>query len=163
MKKTKPLHTSYSTNNIDAVKLSQKISQLLENINLGGVYGMLSSAEEKGDGLLFYKRWKLEPLEKHHYNVVDTYTKNVIYEHVSLLTSAFHIIYYLNKPIKTICPKDQLIYALDQQYFRCLENIRIFKKKISSKDNDKSKLFLARLDDSYYRLDEIKTQLSKLY
>lgn len=163
MKKQKQLPTNYFPDNLDSVKISQKISKLLETAMPTGIYGMLSFAEEDESGLIFYKRWKLEPVAKHYYNIVDTFTKTIIYEHVSLFISALHIIYYLNKSVTNASPKDQLIYTLDQEYFRCLENIKFFKKKMSRADTDKSILFSARLGNSYYRLDEIKTQLSKIY
>ena len=124
---------------------------------------MLSLAEDKDNGLLFYKRWMLLPKEKHNYSVYDLWTKEEVYQNISLLISALHIIYHLNKPVITSNFTDQQIYAADQEYFRCLENIRFFKSKLATKDTERSLLFASRLQDSYFRLDEIKTRLSKIY
>ena len=73
------------------------------------------------------------------------------------------MIYHLDKAAKVLKSNDRLIYALDQQYFRCLENIKLYRKKLTTADLDKSLMFSSRLQDSYYKLDEIKTQLSKIY
>lgn len=163
MKKIKQLPTNYSLGNVDTVKLSRKVGSLLENAIPKTVLGMLSLAEDKENGLLFYKRWMLLPKEKHNYSVYDTWAKEEVYQNISLLISALHIIYHLNKPVLTSNFTDQQIYNVDQEYFRCLENIKFFKAKIASKDAERSLLFASRLQNSYYRLDEIKTRLSKIY
>ncbi len=163
MKKTKQLPTSYSLGNVDTAKLSRKVGSMLESAIPKNILGMLSLAEDKDNGLLFYKRWMLLPKAKHNYSVYDLWTKEEVYQNVSLLISALHIIYYLNKPIVTPNLKDQQIYLADQEYFRCLEKIRYFKAKLATKDTDNFLLFSAKLQDSFYRLDEIKTRLSKIY
>jgi hypothetical protein len=44
-----------------------------------------------------------------------------------------------------------------------MENIRFYAKRSNTKDIDKLELYSARIQDSYYKLDEIKTRLSKIY
>jgi hypothetical protein len=69
----------------------------------------------------------------------------------------------MNKQVAYPCPKEKLIYGVDQEYYRCMENIRFYAKRSSTKDMDKLELYSARIQESYYRLDEIKTRLSKIY
>ena len=161
--KQKQSSINYSTNKFETLKITQKVSGLLDVAVPKNILGMISLAEEHENSLLFYKRWHLVPVGKHDYAIADEFSKTVIYEHVSLFTSALHIIYYLNKKITTTAPKDKLIYALDQEYYRCIENIKLFKRKSASKDPEKALLFSSRLESSYFRLEEIKTQLSKVY
>lgn len=163
MKKTKQLPISYSIGNVDTAKLSRKVGSLLKNAIPKNILGMLSLAEDKDHGLLFYKRWMLLPKEKHNYSVYDLWTKQEVYQNISLLVSALHIIYHLNKPITGSNLVDKQIYLTDQEYFRCLENIKFYKSKLTCKDSERFMLFSSRLQDSYYRLDEIKTRLSKIY
>ncbi len=162
MKIQKKFVTSYTTNNLDAAKISHKIGSLLDNAVPKTILGMVSTAEERDNGLVFYKRWKLQLVEKHNYSVIDLYSNTEKYQHISLLISALHIIFYLNRS-HNAGAKDKVIYLLDQEYFRCLENIRQFKHKKITKDLDRYLMFASRLEDSYYRLEEIKTQLSKIY
>lgn len=159
MKIPKQWSTHYTPNNVDAAKISHKIGSLLDDAVPKTILGMLSTAEEQEDGLIFYKRWKLQAVDKHDYSVIDTYSKNIVYEHVALLISALHIIFYLNKSTA----KDKSIYLLDQEYYRCLENIKQFKHKAKDKDLNRKLMFSSRLQHSYYKLEEIKTQLSKIY
>jgi hypothetical protein len=163
MKIQKKLATSYTTNNLDAAKISHKIGSLLDNAVPKTILGMISTAEEQEDGLVFYKRWKLQPIEKHNYSVVDLYSNTAVYQNISLLISALHIIFSVNKSPNYASAKDKAIYLLDQEYFRCLENIRQFKHKKITSDLDRYLMFTSRLEDSYYKLEEIKTQLSKIY
>jgi hypothetical protein len=163
MKIQKQWSTNYTPNNLDAAKISHKIGSLLDNAVPKTILGMISTAEEHEDGLVFYKRWKLQLVDKHNYSIIDLYTKNAVYEKVSLLISALHMIFYVNKSPNYASAKDKLIYSLDQEYFRCLENIKQFKTKITTADSDRRLLFSSRLQHSYYQLDEIKTRLSKIY
>jgi hypothetical protein len=154
---------NYSTNKLETAKLTHKVGGLLDDAVPKNILGMISLCEEHENSLVFYKRWHLIPIGKHNYTVVDGFSNTVVYKHVSLFISALHIIYYLNKKISTTAPKDQLIYALDQEYYRCIENIKFFKQKSVNIDPEKSLLFSSRLENSYFKLDEIKTQLSKVY
>ena len=163
MKNQKQWSTHYTPNNLDAAKISHKIGSLLDNAVPKTILGMLSTAEEHENGLVFYKRWKLQLVDKHDYSIIDLYSKNAVYEHISLLISALHMIFYVNKSPNYSSAKDKLIYSLDQEYFRCLENIKQFKNKITTADADRRLLFSSRLQNSYYKLEEIKTQLSKIY
>lgn len=163
MKIRKQSHINYTRDNLDASKISHKISLLIDDAVPKSILGMVSTVEELEHGLLFYKRWELQPINKHDYAIFDRFSKNTIYEHISLFRSALHIIYNLNKASKMSRSNDKLIYALDQQYFRCLENIKLYKKKIPTADLERSLMFTSRLQDSYYKLEEIKTQLSKIY
>lgn len=163
MRIRKQSHTNYTQGNLDASKMSHKIGSLLDDAIPKTILGMLSTVEELEHGLLFYKRWELVAVDKHDYAIVDRLTKSTVYEHISLLKSALHMIYHLDKAAKVLKSNDRLIYALDQQYFRCLENIKLYRKKLTTADLDRSLMFSSRLQDSYYKLDEIKTQLSKIY
>lgn len=163
MKIPKQWSTHYTPNNVDAAKISHKIGSLLDDAVPKTILGMLSTAEEHEDGMVFYKRWKLQAVDKHNYSVIDLYSKNAVYEHISLLVSALHIIFYVNKSPNYATAKDKLIYLLDQEYFRCLENIKQFKRKSMTPDTDRHLMFSSRLQQSYYQLEEIKTQLSKIY
>lgn len=163
MKIPKQWSTHYIPNNVDTAKISHKIGSLLDDAVPKTILGMLSTAEEHEDSLVFYKRWKLQVVDKHNYSIVDMYSKNVVYEHIALLVSALHIIFYINKSSTYATAKDKLIYLLDQEYFRCLENIKQFKRKSMTRDTDRHLMFSSRLQQSYYQLEEIKTQLSKIY
>lgn len=163
MKIPKQWSTNYIPNNVDTARISHKIGSLLDDAVPKTILGMLSTAEEHEEGLVFYKRWKLQPIDKHDYSIIDLYSKNTVYEHVSLLISALHIIFYLNKSPNYATAKDKLIYMLDQEYYRCLENIKQFKHKARDKDLNRKLMFSSRLQHSYYKLEEIKTQLSKIY
>jgi hypothetical protein len=124
------------------------------------ILGMLSLAEDKENALVFYKRWALIVNAKNNYSVFDLLSREEVYSGISLLISAMHIIYHLHN--SRAC-KDQFIYKVDQEYLRCLENIRQYKKKMLTSDFERCLLFSSRLQDSYYRLGEIKTRLSKIY
>jgi hypothetical protein len=163
MKIQKKLHTNYSSSNLDAARISHKIASLLDTAVPKTILGMISTAEEQEDGLVFYKRWKLQLVDKHNYSVIDLYSKNAVYENISLLISALHIIFYVGKSPNYSSARDKIIYSLDQEYFRCLENIKQFKLKSKTSDLDRKLLFTSRLAHSYYKLEEIKTQLSKIY
>ena len=163
MKKQKRLVTSYSTNKVDVPRLRQKVSDMLESSIPKNILGMLVTLEDAGDSLVFYKRWKLVPIEKNNYEIIDLWRKETVYSTISLFTSAMYMIYHMNKKVTDSCPKEQLIYGVDQEYYRCMENIRFYAKRSSTKDMEKLELYSARIQDSYYKLDEIKTRLSKIY
>lgn len=163
MKKQKRSTTSYLTNKENSDFLSKKINLLLVNAMPDNVLGMLTTFKEEKDGLLFYNKWKLIINDKNDYCIVNEQSKNIEYARISLLVSALHIIYYLNKPITESDPRYHMIYLLDQKYFRCLEDIKIYKNKLKNVNSEKHTLFLDRLDEGYNRLEKIKTQLSKIY
>jgi hypothetical protein len=160
MKKHKQLPTNYSIGNVNPKKLTKKVSALLDNAVPNTILGMLSLAEDRDNSLVFYKRWALVINNKNDYSIVDLITKEPVYSHISLLISALHIVFQLNK--NKTC-KDQQIYMADQAYYRCLEDIKLYKAKLNTGDLDKKILFAARLQDSVFRLEEIKTRLSKTY
>lgn len=163
MKKQKRLVTSYSTNKADITRLRQKVGGMLEASVPKNILGMLATLEDAGDSLIFYKRWKLVLVEKNNYEIIDLRSNDVVYSTISLFTSAIYMIYHMNKQVAYPCPKEQLIYGVDQEYYRCMENIRFYAKRSNTKDIDKLELYSARIQDSYYKLDEIKTRLSKIY
>lgn len=163
MKKQKRSATNYSTSNIDITRLQKKVGSMLDSSIPKNILGMLATVEDTGDSLIFYKRWKLVPVEKNNYEIIDLRTDETVYSTISLFTSAMYMIYHMHKQTAYPCPKEQLIYGVDQEYYRCMENIRFYAKKSSTKDIDKLELYSARIQDSYYKLDEIKTRLSKIY
>lgn len=163
MKKQKRSVTSYSTNNVDITRLRQKVGGMLEASVPKNILGMLATLEDAGDSLIFYKRWKLVPVEKNNYEIIDLRSNETVYSTISLFISAMYMIYHMNKPVAHPCPKEQLIYGVDQEYYRCMENIRFYAKRSNTKDIDKLELYSARIQESYYRLAEIKTRLSKIY
>lgn len=163
MKKQKRSVTSYSTSKVDVNRLRQKVGSMLDSSMPKNILGMLATVEDTGDSLVFYKRWKLVPVEKNNYEIIDLWINEPVYSKIALFTSAMYMIYHMNKKITYPCPKEQLIYGVDQEYYRCMENIRFYAKKSSTKDMDKLELYSARIQDSYYKLDEIKTRLSKIY
>jgi len=162
MKKQTQSHTSYSVNN--TVKIAKKFSTLLEDAIPKNVLGMLVTCKslEESNCILFYDRWELIPVDKYNYDIRDALTGNTIYEGVALFSSALNIIFHLNKRITTPCPVDQIIYNLDKEYIRCLEQIKFYKQKINS-SVDNYELFAIKLSDKHHRLADIKTQLSKIY
>lgn len=163
MKKQKRSVTSYSTNKVDITRLRQKVGGMLEDSVPKNILGMLATLEDAGDSLIFYKRWKLVPVEKNNYEIIDLRSNETVYSTISLFISAMYMIYHMNKTVAYPCPKEQLIYGVDQEYYRCMENIRFYAKRSNTKDIDKLELYSARIQDSYYKLDEIKTRLSKIY
>jgi len=163
MKKQKRSVTNYSTNKADITRLRQKVGGMLEASVPKNILGMLATLEDAGDSLIFYKRWKLVPVEKNNYEIIDLRSNETVYSTISLFTSAMYMIYHMNKTVAYPCPKEQLIYGVDQEYYRCMENIRFYAKRSNTKDIDKLELYSARIQDSYYKLDEIKTRLSKIY
>jgi hypothetical protein len=163
MKKQKRSVTSYSTNKVDVNRLQQKVGSMLDSSIPKNILGMLATVEDTGESLVFYKRWKLVPVEKNNYEIIDVWRNETVYSTISLFTSAMYMIYHMNKKVAYPCPKEQLIYGVDQEYYRCMENIRFYAKRSSTKDMEKLELYSARIQDSYYKLDEIKTRLSKIY
>ena len=163
MKKQKQLFINYTPDERDTLKLSKKFTELLEEVIPNNIIGMLATAKEKSDSLVFYNRFKLQAYERNNYEIVDALSKQVVYSKIALFISALHIVYYLNKPLFHSAPKDKLIYDLDQEYYRCMENIRFYLKKIQTANNELADLYDIKLSQNRQRLDEIKTLLSKIY
>jgi hypothetical protein len=155
--------TDYSVDKKEATRLSFKVSQLLDDAMPKNIMGMIASAQDCENSIVFFNRWELHPVEKNNYMVVDKYTKEPVFEHISLFVSALHIIWHLHKSSKLQVSNEKLIYQTDQEYYRCVENIKFYKKKVSTADSENLHVFLARLEDSRLRLKEIKSILSKIY
>ena len=128
MKKQKRSVTNYSTSKVDVTRLRQKVSSMLESSIPKNVLGMLATLEDTGDSLVFYKRWKLVPVEKNNYEIVDLWTNETVYSTISLFISAMYMIYHMNKQVAYPGPREQVIYGVDQEYYRCMENIRFYAK-----------------------------------
>ena len=163
MKKQKQSVTNSLVSKQDENKLLTKVTKLLEDSIPKNILGMMATAKEQEKSMLFYDRYSLVPHSKNNYEIRDTYTKEAVYSNIALFKSAINMIYCLKNGTVKSGPKDKIIYELDQEYFRCMENIKFYKQKISSVDNEILPLFLARLTDSRVRLQEIKTRLSKVY
>ena len=163
MKKTKQLSTNYSVDKKSATKLSSKVAAMLDDAIPSNILGMLVTMKEQERCLVFYDRYSLNVRNKNDYSIVDLYTKDIVYDKIALFSSALHIIFALNKGVHGSAPKEDMIYELDQEYFRCLENIKFYRQKMNSVNTELIALFADRLTDAKARLDETKTKLSKTY
>lgn len=163
MKKTKQLSTNYSVDKKGATKLSSRVAALLDQAIPTTILGMLVTMKEQEKSLIFYDRYSLNVRSKNDYSVVDLYTKDAVFENIALFSSALHIIFALNKSVHKSAPKENMIYELDQEYFRCLENIKFYRQKMNSVNQELVPLFADRLSDAKVRLEETKTKLSKTY
>lgn len=161
MKAKTPLSTNYLKNINESDRLLRKFDEILSDALPNDILGMLVTATADDQGVIFYNRWQLQLHKKHDYEIVDLYTQNSLYQHITLLASAMYMIYHLNKRITKPCPVDKIIYGLDQEYYRCLEQIKFYQKKL--KGNGDRELFAIKLSDKHYRLGEIKNRLSKIY
>jgi hypothetical protein len=141
----------------------KKVSKLLEDAVPKNMMGMIALSKPTDTSIIFYDRWELIPYAKNNYAIYDRFTKAVIYENIALFSSALSIIYNANKKITRPCALDQVIYRLDQEYYRCLDQIRFYQKRLKEKDSSNPELFAIKLIDRQHRLHEIKTQLSKVY
>jgi hypothetical protein len=163
MKKTKQLSTNYSVDKKGASKLSSKVAAMLDDAIPTNILGMLVTMKEQERSLVFYDRYSLNVHTKNDYSILDLYSKDVLFDNVALFSSAVHIIFALNKGVHRSSPKEDLIYELDQEYFRCLENIKFYRQKMNSVNSELIPLFADRLADAKARLIETKTKLSKTY
>jgi len=163
MKKTKQLSTNYSVDKKGATKLSSKVAAMLDDAIPSNILGMLVTMKEQERCLVFYDRYSLNVRKKNDYSIVDLYTKEAVYDNIALFSSALHIIFCLNKGVHKAAPKEEIIYELDQEYFRCLENIKFYRQKMNSANRELIPLFADRLTDAKARLEETKTKLSKTY
>jgi len=162
MKKQKKQNTAYVKEKIDTKLLSKQVSKLIDDAVPKDMHGMLALAVEADDGLVLNKRWKLSAVDKNDYFVVDLYSGEKVYEHIALFSNAVQIIWYLSKPIRKPFLMDRVIYELDQEYYRCLEDIRYYNSKVT-KNPELRDLFSIRLGQSKYRLQDIKNEISKIY
>ena len=163
MKKTKQLSTNYSVDKKGATKLSSKVAAMLDDAIPTNILGMLVTMKEQERSLIFYDRYSLNVRNKNDYTIIDLYSKNVVFENIALFSSALHIIFSLNKGVYKSAPKENIIFELDQEYFRCLENIKFYRQKMNSVSPELIPLFADRLSDAKVRLEETKTKLSKTY
>ena len=163
MKKTKQLSTNYSVDKKGADKLSSKVAAMLDDAIPTNILGMLVTMKEQERSLMFYDRYILNVRKKNDYTIVDLYTKEAVYDNIALFSSALHIIFCLNKGQHRAAPQEDMIYELDQEYFRCLENIKFYRQKMNSVNSELIPLFADRLTDAKARLEETKTKLSKTY
>lgn len=162
MKKQKRLSTNYPLDKKTANRITGQIEKLIDDFTPKSVLGMLALAVEQNNSIVFYNRWALVPIEKQNYEIYDLLARNTVYKNISLFSSALNIIFNLNRPIRSSSPKDKIIYNLDQEYYRCIEDIRILNKKLSLKTTN-VELNSVKLTDKQHRLAEIKTRLSKIY
>ena len=163
MKKQKPLSINYSIDKKGADKLSSKVASMLDDAIPTNILGMMVTMKEHERSLVFYERYSLAVHHKNDYSIIDLYTKDVVFDNIALFSSALHIIFCLNKGVHKSAPKEEIIYELDQEYFRCLENIKFYKQKMNSANRDLLPLFADRLTDAKARLEETKNKLSKSY
>jgi hypothetical protein len=163
MKKNNKQHTNYSRDKkIDPKLLSQQVSKLLEDSVPKNILGMLATATELEDGILIDNRWKLSAVDRNDYYILDTRTGDKVYKNIALFANAVQIIWYLTKPIRTSAPMDKVLFELDQEYYRCLEDIKHYMGRTTA-NKELGELFSIRLEQSKYRLQDIKTEISKIY
>ena len=163
MKKNKQLSTNYSVDKKGADRLSSKVAAMLDDAIPSNILGMLVTMKEQERCLVFYDRYSLNVRNKNDYSITDLRSKDIIFDNIALFSSALHIIFALNKGVHTSAPKEDMIYELDQEYFRCLENIKFYRQKMNSANTELIPLFADRLTDAKARLEETKTKLSKTY
>ena len=163
MKKNKQLSTNYSVDKKGADRLSSKVAAMLDDAIPTNILGMLVTMKEQERCLVFYDRYSLNVRSKNDYSIIDLYTKEAVFEKIALFSSALHIIFSLHKGVHASAPKEDMIYELDQEYFRCLENIKFYRQKMNSVNPELIPLFADRLSDAKARLEETKNKLSKTY
>lgn len=162
MKTPKKYPTAFSKDKQDSKKYSNKIKDLIQDTLPKNIHGMLASAVETNENIIFYNRWYLGATSKNNYYIYDSYLKEYIYQHIALFSTAVRLLWCLAKPYGRHVTNSKIIYMLDQEYFRCLEDIKFFKTKIGSKTSN-PELFVNRLSQAKFRLDDIKTEISKIY
>lgn len=162
MKKQKKQNTALNKEKIDTKLLSKQVSRLIDDAVPKDMHGMLALAVESDDGLVLNKRWKLSAVDKNDYFIIDLYSGEKVYQNIALFSNAIQIIWHLGKPIRKSFLMDKLIYELDQEYYRCLEDIRYYNSKVT-KNPELRDLFDIRLGQSRYRLLDIKKEISKIY
>lgn len=162
MKKTKKSDTVSFRDKIDTKALSKQVSELIDESVPKNILGLLAMGVNDGTGVILAKRYRLSAVGKNDYFVIDLNSGDTVYEHIALLSSALNIIWWLSNPITSSRQKDKMIYELDQEYYRCLEDIRYYRVK-AAKPNELQELFSIRLGQARFRLQDIKTEISKIY
>lgn len=162
MKKTKKSDTVSFRDKIDTKALSKQVSELIDESVPKNILGLLALGVNDDTGVILAKRYRLSAVDKNDYFIVDLNSGDVVYEHIALLSSALNIIWWLSNPITSPRQKDKMIYELDQEYYRCLEDIRYYRAK-SAKPTELQELFSIRLGQAKFRLQDIKTEISKIY
>lgn len=162
MKKPKKSPTVSLRDKQTSVAYSNKIKDLINDTLPKNILGMLASANERENSLIFSNRWQLIPHGKNDYAIFDLYTGETAYEHIALFSSAVKILWFIDQPLGKAVNTDRVIYSLDQEYYRCLKDIKFFKSKLASK-TEKYELYEDRLSQFRYRLEDIKTEISKIY
>jgi hypothetical protein len=162
MKKTKKLDTVSSRDKIDTKLLSKQVSKLIEESAPKNILGLLALGVNDETGVILGNRWRLSAVDKNDYFIIDLKSGDVVYEHIALLANALNIIWWLSKPITSPKQKDRIIYELDQEYYRCLEDVKYYRAK-KAKDPELQELFAIRLGQSKFRLQDIKNEISKIY
>lgn len=163
MKKHNKSHTPYlKDKKLDPQMLSQQVAKLIEDSVPKNILGMLATARELSDCIVITDRWKLGVVDKNDYFIQDLRSGDKVYENIALFSNAVNMIWYLTRPIRTARPMDQVIFALDQEYYRCLEDVKHYMTRRTD-NRELSELFSIRLEQSRYRLQDIKTEISKIY
>ena len=162
MKKKKKSDTVSFRDKIDTKALSKQVSELIDDAVPKNILGLLALGVNDDTGVILAKRYRLSAVDKNDYFIVDLNSGDIVYEHIALLSSALNIIWWLSNPITSPRQKDKMIYELDQEYYRCLEDIRYYRAK-SAKPTELQELFSIRLGQAKFRLQDIKTEISKIY
>lgn len=163
MKKHNKSRTPYlKDKKLDPQMLSQQVAKLLEDSVPKNILGMLATARELSDCIVITDRWKLGVVDKNDYFIQDLRSGDKVYENIALFSNAVNMIWYLTRPVRTARPMDQVIFALDQEYYRCLEDVKHYMTRRTD-NRELSELFSIRLEQSRYRLQDIKTEISKIY
>jgi hypothetical protein len=156
-----------STTNFNVDKLPKLVNSLTDILNDSlpkSAYGLLSTAQQVGDDMLFGNRWLIVPVAKANYNVVDNLNGNMVCLGLARLQTAISIITLLHKNPDANITRIKILQSVDQGYLRCLTDIYTYKLIIKqTQDLDKRTMIQYRLDDKLYKLNEIKQQLFKLY
>lgn len=159
MKKPRPLFTNFSKNNQQ--KLVEKMKSLVDKSLPKNVMGMLATAKRLDDNksILLYNRYLLISEGMHDYTIFDTKLKVVLYNRITLFSSAINIIFNLNRNYA----KEKQIYSLDQEYMRCVVNIQNYKYHIKRSSAERAIHFANRLSCDEHRLAYLKDQLNKVF
>lgn len=144
--------------------LIKKMTSLLEKSIPDDISGMLATATVNDDEIIFYDRFHLKSIDTNNYLIYDSYLKTNIYENIALFASAVNIVFNLIKGKADIVFKDKQIYEQDQKYFRCVQNIAMYKHMLkTTSDSTKEQIIYDRLENDILKLHEIKNELFKIF
>ena len=145
--------------------LISKMSNIMDDAIPRTIGGMLVTGKAgTDDSILFYNRYRLIADSKNNYRIRDELTHIDLYKNVTLFISAINMIYCISKNTINSGFKDQQIYTQDQKYSRCIENIKNYKFFLKTTvDNDRRDVIAHRLEHDMFRLQEIKTELFKIF